>query len=119
MLCQVTDALESGAAVSLSGSAAVAGDHQDVSALPAARNPQSFRLSSDAFYDDWLHRGMHGLVARMNHYIYAMYIRVTLRDQAIADGVNFIEFDSHYAKYASHVQVMRWVSCYCLHSIEC
>ena len=105
-LAVVSESIDSGAPVLLSGSAVVTGDHQDVEPLPVARMPKSFRLSSDAFYDDWLHRGTHGLVAGMNHYIYAMYIRPTLREQAISDGVNFIEFDNHYSKYANHVQVI-------------
>ena len=65
------------------------------------------QLSGDAFYDDWLHRGTQEPVRNMNHYIYGMYIRPMKRSAANLEGFTTLcEFDVHYTKWKSHVQVV-------------
>ena len=72
----------------------------------AAAGPGVARMSNDAFYDDWLHRGTSAALRDMCHYIYAMLVRVVPRITAASQGDHFFDFDPHYVKAGSHVQVL-------------
>ena len=66
----------------------------------------SVNLSTQAFYDDWLHRGQERLLLNMNHYVYAMFVAKVSRCDALSKGLYAYEFDEHYGQAANFVQVI-------------
>lgn len=64
------------------------------------------QASNDAYYDDWLHRGRAEPLRSMCHYIYGMYVRPKPRATAASLGRPCFEFDHHYVKAKSYVQVL-------------
>ena len=84
--------------------------HISKAATDGAADPEAAgrecRMSSDAYYDDWLHRGDHHLLRAMNHYVYGMYVDVVPRIKAQIQGLRYYPFAEHYNKYESKVQIV-------------
>ncbi len=72
---------------------------------PTTRDKE-YRMSSNAYYDDWLHRGDHRLLRGMNHYVYGIYVDVVPRVTAQIKGLRYYPFVEHYTKSDSYVQVV-------------
>jgi hypothetical protein len=73
---------------------------------PTKQAPKTVKLSNDAFYDDWLHRGFAEPLRAMNHYIYGMYVAVVPKVHAHRDAMRCFPFDHHYNKASHSVQVL-------------
>ena len=59
-------------------------------------------MNSDAFYDDWLHRGLVEPLRHMNHYLYGMHVSVVPTIDAEDRGVHYVDFAGHYSKYGQY-----------------
>ena len=79
---------------------------EDATAHSKASRGIGLQASNEAFYDDWLHRGEADPLRSMCHYLYGMYVRPKSRTTAAALGRPCFEFDQHYTKAKSFVQVL-------------